>query len=86
MLYHLAQYLEQFYSGFNVFGYISFRAILAVLTSLAISMLLGPKLIRFLQIKQVGQAVRDDGPQTHLSKSGTPTMGGALILLSILAG
>jgi phospho-N-acetylmuramoyl-pentapeptide-transferase len=79
----LAQWLEQFEPGFNVFGYLTMRAILSVLTALLISVLMGPKLIRYLQRMQIGQTVRDDGPQSHLSKSGTPTMGGLLILGAI---
>lgn len=84
MLVWLAEYLTQFYSGFNVFSYLTFRAILSVLTAMTLSLYLGPKLIRYLQKMQIGQTVRDDGPESHLSKSGTPTMGGILILASIL--
>ncbi len=83
MLLLLADYLSQFYSGFGVFRYITLRGIMGILTALGISLFLGPWLIRRLKEKQIGQAVRDDGPQSHLSKAGTPTMGGALILLSI---
>jgi phospho-N-acetylmuramoyl-pentapeptide-transferase len=83
MLRHVADWLAQFYSGFNVFGYLTLRAILAALTALAISLLVGPKMIRWLAEYQVGQRVRSDGPQTHLTKAGTPTMGGALILAAI---
>ena len=83
MLLWLAEYLEQYYHGFNVFGYLTLRTILGVLTSLAISLVVGPKMIDWLRRYQVGQTVRKDGPQTHLSKSGTPTMGGTLILVSI---
>ncbi len=83
MLLLLADYLSQFYTGFGVFRYITLRGILGILTALGISLSLGPWLIRRLKEKQIGQAVRDDGPQSHLSKAGTPTMGGALILLSI---
>jgi phospho-N-acetylmuramoyl-pentapeptide-transferase len=83
MLRHVAAWLAQYYSGFNVFGYLTLRAILAALTALAISLLVGPKMIRWLAEYQVGQRVRSDGPQTHLSKAGTPTMGGALILAAI---
>ncbi|NQD37011.1 phospho-N-acetylmuramoyl-pentapeptide-transferase [Permianibacter sp. IMCC34836] len=83
MLLWLTQYLEQYYHGFNVFGYLTFRTILGVLTSLAISLIVGPKMIAWLRHYQVGQTVRKDGPQTHLSKSGTPTMGGTLILVAI---
>lgn len=84
MLVWLAEYLLQYESAFNVFSYLTLRAILAVLTALLISLCFGAKLIRFLQRLQIGQAVRDDGPQSHLSKAGTPTMGGLLILASIL--
>ncbi len=83
MLYHLAQYLQDFYSGFNVFNYLTFRAILGVLTALLISLLIGPRMIRKLTQYNIGQTVRDDGPETHFSKAGTPTMGGALILVAI---
>src|SRR3974377_1454878 len=68
---------------FNVCTYITLRAVLATLTALGISLLLGPMVIRKLTEYKIGQAVRDDGPQTHLIKAGTPTMGGALILMSI---
>ncbi|HCO60659.1 MAG TPA: phospho-N-acetylmuramoyl-pentapeptide-transferase [Porticoccaceae bacterium] len=83
MLYWLADYLSQYISGFNVFKYLTLRAILGVMTSLFISLLAGPAVIRRLQSMQIGQSIRDDGPQSHLVKAGTPTMGGALILLSI---
>ncbi len=79
----LFAWLAQFCHGFSVFQYITLRVILSVLTSLAIALLCGPALIRWLRHYQVGQAVRSDGPQTHLSKAGTPTMGGALILIAI---
>jgi phospho-N-acetylmuramoyl-pentapeptide-transferase len=85
MLLELAQWLAktQHIRGFNVFEYITLRAVLATLTSLLISFAVGPKMIRKLTEYKVGQSVRDDGPQTHLIKAGTPTMGGALILVSI---
>jgi len=83
MLVWLAEYLTQYYSGFNVFSYLTLRAILGILTALMMSLYFGPKLIRALQRMQIGQTVRDDGPQSHLSKSGTPTMGGLLILGAI---
>lgn len=83
MLLYLTEYLSQFHSGFNVFQYLTLRAILGILSALAISLLLGPTIIRKLSYHQVGQFVRDDGPQSHLSKAGTPTMGGALILAAI---
>jgi len=83
MLLYLAEYLAQFQSGFNVFQYLTFRAILGALTALAISLLLGPWMIRRLTFHQIGQQVRAEGPDSHLPKAGTPTMGGALILVSI---
>jgi phospho-N-acetylmuramoyl-pentapeptide-transferase len=83
MLLWLADYLEQFHSGFNVFQYLTLRGILGVITAFLISLLLGPYMIRKLSVKQIGQTVRSDGPETHLIKSGTPTMGGALILAAI---
>ena len=83
MLLWLAEYLTGYVSGFQVFQYLTFRGILGILTALAISLLVGPTMIRRLNYHQIGQAVRDDGPQSHLSKSGTPTMGGALILVAI---
>lgn len=83
MLLYLTDYLTQFHSGFNVFQYLTLRAILGVLTALALSLLFGPMFIRRLTMYQIGQHVRDDGPESHLSKAGTPTMGGALILFAI---
>jgi len=85
MLRHVAAWLSDYHSGFHVFQYLTLRAILAALTALAISLLVGPRMIRWLAEYQVGQRVRSDGPQTHLSKAGTPTMGGALILAAIVA-
>jgi phospho-N-acetylmuramoyl-pentapeptide-transferase len=83
MLLWLGEYLAQFHSGFGVVNYLSVRAIFATLTALAIALWFGPYVIRKLQEKQIGQSVRDDGPKSHLSKAGTPTMGGTLILLAI---
>ena len=83
MLLYLTEYLAQTYSGFNVFQYLTLRAILGVLTALVISFVVGPYMIRRLSYYQIGQNVRADGPHTHLSKAGTPTMGGALILVAI---
>ncbi len=83
MLLILAQWLSQDIRGFNVFNYITLRAVLAAMTALIISFVAGPRVIRWLTEKKIGQAVRQDGPQTHLVKSGTPTMGGALILIAI---
>lgn len=79
----LAEFLGEYMRAFHVFSYITLRAVLASLTALMIGVLLGPWVIRRLTELKVGQAVRDDGPQTHLIKTGTPTMGGTLILLSI---
>lgn len=84
MLVWLTTYLEQHISAFTVFQYLTLRGILGVMTSLGISLLLGPWFIRKLNEKQIGQSVRDDGPQSHLSKTGTPTMGGALLLFGIV--
>jgi phospho-N-acetylmuramoyl-pentapeptide-transferase len=83
MLLELARWLAHDVRAFNVFNYITLRAVLATLTALLISFLVGPTMIRKLTEYKVGQAVRDDGPQTHLIKAGTPTMGGALILVAI---
>ncbi|HCA75114.1 MAG: phospho-N-acetylmuramoyl-pentapeptide-transferase [Pseudomonadota bacterium] len=84
MLIWLADWLTQFESGFNVFSYLTLRAILSTLTALLIAIIIGPKMIRWLQRMQIGQTVRTDGPESHLSKSGTPTMGGLLILAAIV--
>ncbi|MFZ5474301.1 MAG: phospho-N-acetylmuramoyl-pentapeptide-transferase [Pseudomonadota bacterium] len=84
MLLMLAQWLGHDIRAFNVFSYITLRAVLAVLTALVISFIIGPALIRKLTQYKIGQAVRDDGPQTHLVKAGTPTMGGALILSAMV--
>ncbi|MCP9757933.1 phospho-N-acetylmuramoyl-pentapeptide-transferase, partial [Aquitalea sp. S1-19] len=83
MLLWLAEWFGEYVRAFNVFNYVTLRAVMAALTSLGISLLLGPWVIRKLTALKVGQAVRSDGPQTHLIKTGTPTMGGTLILLSI---
>jgi len=83
LLYYLLFPLHTTYSGFNVFRYITFRAAMAALMSLAVSFLLGPWLIRSLTEKQIGQQIREDGPASHSSKAGTPTMGGTLILLAL---
>jgi phospho-N-acetylmuramoyl-pentapeptide-transferase len=83
MLYELTQWLQHVESGFRVFNYLTFRAILSILTALAFSFIFGPWLIRKLTFHQIGQVIRDDGPQTHLAKAGTPTMGGAMILAAV---
>lgn len=84
MLLSLAEFLAQYDRFFTVFQYLTLRAILSVMTALAISLILGPVMIKHLSHHQIGQAIRDDGPQSHLSKVGTPTMGGALILVAML--
>lgn len=84
MLYWLTQLLQGQYHAFRVFQYLTFRSILAALTALLVGLFCGPLMIRWLRNLQIGQMVRDDGPQTHLTKAGTPTMGGVLILLAIL--
>lgn len=83
MLLTLFQWLSHDVRAFHVFNYITLRAVLATLTALAITLLVGPTMIRKLTAYKIGQTVRDDGPQSHLVKSGTPTMGGALILVSV---
>ncbi|MGE4448528.1 MAG: phospho-N-acetylmuramoyl-pentapeptide-transferase [Azospira sp.] len=83
MLLLIAQWLGQDIRAFNVFNYITLRMVLAAMTSLLISFVAGPGVIRWLAAKKIGQAVRTDGPQTHLVKTGTPTMGGVLILIAI---
>ncbi|MGH8597365.1 MAG: phospho-N-acetylmuramoyl-pentapeptide-transferase [Gammaproteobacteria bacterium] len=85
MLMHLAAYLQGFNPDFHVFQYLTLRTILSVLTALLLSLLIGPAMIRRLSARQIGQRVRDDGPQSHFSKAGTPTMGGALIIVAIAA-
>jgi phospho-N-acetylmuramoyl-pentapeptide-transferase len=84
VLLEIAQALANDIRAFNVFNYITLRAVMAALTALVISFLAGPAMIRKLASYKIGQAVRDDGPQTHLTKAGTPTMGGALLLVSIV--
>jgi phospho-N-acetylmuramoyl-pentapeptide-transferase len=83
MLLELARWFAHDIRSFHVFEYITLRAVLATLTALAISFIVGPSMIRKLTQYKVGQSVRDDGPQTHLVKAGTPTMGGALIIVAI---
>ncbi len=84
MLMTLAEYLAQFDSGFTVFRYLTLRIVLSTLTALALALIIGPYVIRFLRSKKIGQTVRDDGPQSHYSKAGTPTMGGVLIVLTVV--
>ena len=84
MLLWLSEWLSKYFHFFHVFQYLTLRAILGSLTALIIALVFGPTIIRRLSSHRVGQVVRDDGPQSHLSKAGTPTMGGTLILVSIL--
>jgi len=83
MLLALAQWLTQYERSFNVFSYLTLRAVLATITAVFICLMVGPAMIRKLTLYKIGQSVREDGPKSHLAKSGTPTMGGALILVSI---
>jgi phospho-N-acetylmuramoyl-pentapeptide-transferase len=84
MLYWLAKLLAPHYSAFHVFSYLTLRAIIAVMSALSLSLLVGPAMISRLSRYQIGQVVRDDGPRSHLPKAGTPTMGGALIIVAIV--
>jgi len=83
VLLFVTEFLSEYYSGFNVFQYLTLRIILGVLTALIIAFVVGPVMIRKLHYHQIGQPIRDDGPETHLLKAGTPTMGGALILVAM---
>jgi phospho-N-acetylmuramoyl-pentapeptide-transferase len=84
MLYHLLYPLAEYISGFNIFKYITFRTAYATITAMLISFIFGSMFIRYLKRKQVKESIRDDGPQTHFTKEGTPTMGGLLILIAIV--
>src|SRR6202041_237905 len=86
MLLSLTEYLARFYSGFHVFQYLTLRAILAAVTALSMALFIGPTMIGLLTRYQIGQRVRSDGPQSHLQKSGTPTMGGVLVLVAMGLG
>jgi phospho-N-acetylmuramoyl-pentapeptide-transferase len=86
MLLSLTEYLARFYSGFHVFQYLTLRGILAAVTALAMALFIGPAMITMLGRYQIGQQVRTDGPKSHLQKSGTPTMGGGLILVAMGLG
>ncbi len=83
MFYHFLVPLQDLFSGFNVFRYITFRCIGAIVTAFLLVALLGPRFIRFMQVRQWGQVVRQDGPESHFSKRGVPTMGGVLILFGV---
>lgn len=84
MLLWLSEWLASYLHVFHVFQYLTLRAILGTLTALTMALILGPSIIRRLSLRRVGQVVRDDGPQSHLSKAGTPTMGGTLVIISVL--
>lgn len=86
MLYYLFEYINKLYSppGFGIFKFLSFRSMLAAITALFLAFFVGPKIINYLRKKQVGETIRELGPQTHKLKAGTPTMGGIIILLSIV--
>ena len=84
MLLWLTDYLSEFVSGFAVFQYLTFRTMVSVVTALLMSLLIGPVMIARLARAQIGQTIRDDGPASHFSKAGTPTMGGALILVILV--
>jgi phospho-N-acetylmuramoyl-pentapeptide-transferase len=86
MLLSLTEYLARFHSGFHVFQYLTLRGILAAVSALALALFIGPSMIEMLSRYQIGQRVRTDGPQSHLQKSGTPTMGGGLILVAMGLG
>ncbi|MCK4739181.1 MAG: phospho-N-acetylmuramoyl-pentapeptide-transferase [Deltaproteobacteria bacterium] len=83
MFYYLAEYLREYHSIFNVFQYITFRAIYATVTALVISFIIGPFIIKKLKVLQVEETIREDGPPTHAIKAGTPTMGGTMILIAV---
>jgi phospho-N-acetylmuramoyl-pentapeptide-transferase len=84
MFFHLFEWLKQFFSPVNVFGFITTRILASTLTAMVLTFLLSPWFIRRLKARQIGQVVRDDGPKTHFSKAGTPTMGGSLILFAVV--
>ncbi|NLA23158.1 MAG: phospho-N-acetylmuramoyl-pentapeptide-transferase [Candidatus Marinimicrobia bacterium] len=84
MFYHLLYPLRKYFTGFNLFQYITFRAAMAAITALLISFIIGPYIIKKLKKYQIGELIREDGPQTHLAKKGTPTMGGIIILFSVI--
>ena len=84
MVFHLLYGLSEKFGAFNVFQYITFRAAMATMTALLVSMLLGPGMIRRLRQFQIGQEIRKEGPSSHQAKQGTPTMGGLLILTAVI--
>ena len=84
MLVNLFNYLSEFYSGLSVFTYLTLRGIMSMLTALVLTLVMGPLFIKLLSRNNLGQTVREDGPREHIKKNGTPTMGGLLIISSIL--
>ncbi|MBO4466866.1 MAG: phospho-N-acetylmuramoyl-pentapeptide-transferase, partial [Bacteroidales bacterium] len=89
MIYHLFQYLEKIgvdFPGIGLMNYLSFRAMLAAVTAVLVAMIAGKRIIRWLQSKQIGETVRDLGLEGQIQKKGTPTMGGIIIILSIMTG
>lgn len=84
MLYHLLVPLKKYISGFNLFQYITIRAAMAAITALLISFIVGPYVLRILRKRQIGETIREDGPPSHFSKRGTPTMGGIIILIAVI--
>lgn len=84
MLYHILYPLRSFVSGFNIFQYITFRSAMAAITALFISFIIGPRLIKLLRSKRIVEEIRETGPDTHLSKKGTPTMGGIIVLMAVI--
>ncbi|MGC9363398.1 MAG: phospho-N-acetylmuramoyl-pentapeptide-transferase [Fidelibacterota bacterium] len=84
MFYHLLVPLKKYFSGFNLFQYITIRSAMAAITALLISFIVGPYILKVLQRNQIGEIIREDGPASHLSKKGTPTMGGIIILIAVI--
>jgi phospho-N-acetylmuramoyl-pentapeptide-transferase len=86
MFYYLFDYLNSLFDipGFGMFRYLSVRSAISAITALSIAFYLGPKIIKQLQKLQIGETIRDEGPQTHMEKAGTPTMGGLIIILAIV--
>jgi len=83
MLYHLSMYLREHFGALNIFRYLTFRSIAGFLITLAIVLIVQPKFIRYIKERHLGQPIRDDGPQSHLSKKGTPTMGGLVLICAV---
>lgn len=86
MFYYLFDYINKTFNppGFDVFRFLSFRSMLAAITGLFLSFYIGPKIINYLKKKQIGETIKEEGPKNHASKAGTPTMGGIIIILSVV--